>query len=607
MTKIVSVYDGSIPMLSEVAALVQNHPLVKPAERNRKAVLVRKACRWVSTCAQHAVRVEGRSPATAETIPFTRPNLGRAFAQLAIAHLDVSKKSVDNTLSELNGIADLLGMPTGYAFCALSSECQAVQDRLVTKEDRGTCIRLLRVMSAHGISAARVADAVPHLREQIEADWKVERKDREFKRALYAWNKAAKLFPDLGLRSLQVPKTRKIWGLRWRDDLSMLEPSVDGHLALGDPRPEGDDIFAGPTVRPLGTWSKTGRKEAVRMAASALRDAKFDYRGFRHVRDICLPERYKMAMRVLVTRAGGVTSTVLGYGRELCKIAKLPDVLSASERDEVKAAFDKLKARHSEHKKAEMEAGRARDRGQELLDHLDDPAAMDAYLALAHRQVEAARRYRNPFGVGAAYAIMRALTLEIWHTVSWRIGVSVAWCLDQFIEVEIDGEKRIMVRAPKEQPNNKRTPDQYLSPEAATLYRLFIGKYRTIILRHNKCPTGTPYLFPGRGGLQRHPHTMRTQMNRWIRKHTGLDFHPHAIRKINPKLILDEDPTAIELAVRSGGWADDRMIRKIYGQKQHRKSQLKINEFVVGRRLRAISTVRKSKKRGSGKKPPEAA
>lgn len=387
----------------------------------------------------------------------------------------------------------------------------------------------------------------------------------------------------------------------------MLEPSVDDHLALGDPRPEGDDIFAGPAVRPLSAGSKKGRKEALRMAASALRDAEVDYRSFRYVRDICLPARYTAALRILVAKAGGVTSTVMRYARDLWKLAGLPDVLSASERDEVKEAFDKLKARYREYETAEVEAGRARDRGQELLDHLDDPAAMDAYLALAHREVEAARRYRNPFGVGAAYAIMRALTLEIWHTVSWRIGVSVAWRLIQFVEVEIEGEKRIMVRAPKDQPDNKRTPDQYLSPEAAALYRLFISRHRDVILRHNKCPAGTPYLFPGRGGLQRHPHTMHTQMNRWIRKHTGLDFHPHAIRKINPKVILDEDPTAIELAVRCGGWADDRMIRKIYGQKQHRKSQLKINEFVVGRRLRAISTVRKSKKRSSGKKPPEAA
>ncbi len=542
-----------------------------------------------------------------ETIPFTPQNLKAAFERLVIAHLDVSEKSIKNTLSDLNGIADLLGIPPGFAFNPLNAECQAVQDRLVTHEDRGSCIRLLRVMSAHNIPLARVANAVPLLHSQVDADWKVRDKRREVKRALYAWNKAAKSFPDLALPLIDIPKVRKVWGLRWRDDLSALGKSVDYHLALGDPTPDADDIFAGPTVRPLRPATKRGRKDAARMAASALRDAKIDFRTLRHVRDLCLPERFKIAFRVLCARAGGVTASVMRYAIDVRKFAKLPDVLDAAELKEFEVAYEKLKARHREYVKVETEAGRARDRGQDLLNRLDDPAAMDGYMMLAYREVEAVRRSRKPYSSGNAYKIMRALTLEIWHTVSWRIGVSVAWRLDQFVEVNADGEKRIKLRAPKDQAANKRTPDQFLSPEAAALFRLFVDKYRDIILRHNKCDPETPYLFPGRGGKQRHPHTMRTQMNNWIRKDTGLDFHPHAIRKINPKVILDTDPTAIELAVRSGGWADDRMVRKIYGQKQHDKSQMKINDFVVGRRLRAISTVRKPKKRNTGKKPPEAA
>lgn len=404
-----------------------------------------------------------------------------------------------------------------------------------------------------------------------------------------------------------IPKVRTIRGLRWRDDLAVLEVSVDALLALGDPSPEAEDIFAGPAVRPLRPHTKRGRKEAARMVASALRDAKVDIRTLRHVRDLCLPERFKVAFRVLSKQANGVTSSVMRYAIDLRKLARLPDVLDAAEMRELEVAYEKLKTRHREFLKSETDAGRARDRGQELLDRLDDAAAMDAYMALAYREVEAVRRSRNSYSVGNSYRIMRALTLEIWHTVSWRIGVSVAWRLDQFVEVDADGEKRIMVRAPKDQADNKRTPDQFLSPEAAKLYTLFITKYRQNILRHNGCEADTPYLFPGRGGKQRHPHTMRQQMNRWIGRETGLDFHPHAVRKINPKVILDADPTAMELAIRSGGWADDRMLRRIYGQKQHRKSQAMINDFVVGRRLRAISTVRVPSKRGAGKKPPEAA
>ena len=607
MTKLVSADDFNMPKLSEAASLVKNKPLIDAKKRDRLAAVLRKACRWLEINAAHAARVEAGPMPTPETIILTRRNLKVAFERLTIAHLDVSAKSVKNTLSELNGIADMLGMPRGFGFNALNPECQAVQDRLVTHEDRGSCIRLLRVMSAHNIPLACVADAVPLLRQQIDEDWKVKNPNREFKRALYAWNKASRLFGDMRLPLVVIPKVRKIRGLRWRDDLAVLEVSVDALLALGDPSPEAEDIFAGPAVRPLRSHTKRGRKEAARMVASALRDAKVDIRTLRHVRDICLPERFKVAFRGISVQAGGVTSTVMRYAIDVRKLAKLPDVLEATELKELEAAYEKLKARHREYVRTETDAGRARDRGQELLDRLDDGAAMDAYMALAYREVEAVRRSRNPYSVGNSYRIMRALTLEIWHTVSWRIGVSVAWRLDQFVEVDADGEKRVMVRAPKDQADNKRTPDQFLSPEAAKLYKLFISKYRQNILRHNGCAADTPYLFPGRGGKQRHPHTMRQQMNRWIAKETGLDFHPHAVRKINPKVILDADPTALELAIRSGGWADDRMLRRIYGQKQHRKSQAMINDFVVGRRLRAISTVRVPSKRGAGKKPPEAA
>lgn len=606
MTKLVSVYDSNIPMLSETAALVQNNPLMNAKDRNRLAAVVRKACRWFVTNAEIAARVEAGPMPIPETTPFTRQNLKMAFERLTIAHLDISEKSVANTLSELNGIADHLGMPRGFAFEALNAECKAVHDRLVTHEDRGSCIRILRVMTGHDVSLARVADAVPLLREQIDADWKVVNKDREFKRALYAWNKAARLFADMALPVIDIPKVRKIWGLRWRDDLVDLEKSVDQHLALGDPTPDADDIFAAPAVRPLRPASKKGRKEAARMAASALRDGNVDVGTLRHVRDFSQPERFKIAFRILTARAGGVTTSVMRYAIDVRKFARLPHVLDAAELTAFESAYEMLRARHHAYINAEIETGCKRDRGQDLLNHLDDPAAMDGYMALAHREVETVRRSRKPYSVGNAYSIMRALTLEIWHTVSWRIGVSVAWRLDQFVEVDVDGDRRVKLRAPKNQARNKRTPDQFLTPEAAALYRMFIDKYRDIILRHNKCDVATPYLFPGRGGKQRHQHTMRQQMNKWIRKHTGLDFHPHAIRKINPKVILDTDPTALEPAVRSGGWADDRMVRATYGQKQHDKSQMMINDFVVGRRLRAISTVRLPKKRSVGNKPPEA-
>lgn len=318
-----NIYDAAVPMLSETALLVQSHPLIPAADRHRLAAVVRKACRWLDTCAEHAKRVDEPAPPDTAVVPFTRPNLAAAFARLTIAHLDVTEKTVANALSELNGIADRLGMPRTFALAALSPECQALQDLLVTGEDRGSCIRLLRVMSAHGIAPDHVADAVPLLQRQIDDDWKVKNKVREFKRSLYAWNHAVKAVPGWPQVPIDVPKVRRVWGQRWSEGLAALEASVDAHLALGEPCLDGEDLFAGPAVRPLSSATKRNRKLAARMAASALRDARVDIGALQHVRDLCRPDRFMVAFRVLADRAGGVTATVLRYAIDLRKLARL--------------------------------------------------------------------------------------------------------------------------------------------------------------------------------------------------------------------------------------------------------------------------------------------
>jgi hypothetical protein len=78
-------------------------------------------------------------------------------------------------------------------------------------------------------------------------------------------------------------------------------------------------------------------------------------------------------------------------------------------------------------------------------------------------------------------------------------------------------------------------------------------------------------------------------MTKFVRKHTSLkNWHPHMIRKITPKIALDADPGALEVTRRMGGWADDTMLRKVYGQRVHRASQEQYLKLLEGRRLNSI-------------------
>ena len=77
-------------------------------------------------------------------------------------------------------------------------------------------------------------------------------------------------------------------------------------------------------------------------------------------------------------------------------------------------------------------------------------------------------------------------------------------------------------------------------------------------------------------------------MKEFVNAATGLDFHPHLIRKITTKLYLDADPGGIEVARRCLGHRDARTTRRAYTQQQHRAAQLRYLEMLESRRLVAF-------------------
>jgi hypothetical protein len=86
-------------------------------------------------------------------------------------------------------------------------------------------------------------------------------------------------------------------------------------------------------------------------------------------------------------------------------------------------------------------------------------------------------------------------------------------------------------------------------------------------------------------------------MNRFVHDGTGLDFHPHAIRKITTKICLDNDPGGIEVARRNLGDTEDT-TRSVYAQRVNRASQLKYVEALEKRRLTAFSSFARIRPRG---------
>ena len=86
-------------------------------------------------------------------------------------------------------------------------------------------------------------------------------------------------------------------------------------------------------------------------------------------------------------------------------------------------------------------------------------------------------------------------------------------------------------------------------------------------------------------------------MKEFVRDGTGLDFHPHVIRKITAKIYLDQDPGGIEVVRRHLGDTEE-VTRTVYAQRVHRASQRKYVDALENRRLTAFSSMVRVRKHG---------
>ena len=174
--------------------------------------------------------------------------------------------------------------------------------------------------------------------------------------------------------------------------------------------------------------------------------------------------------------------------------------------------------------------------------------------------------------------------LELWLCAPLRLSNFAALRLDQhFHRLRLGDEDRVLIRVPRAEVKNGETLEHYLSADAAALLELYVEEFRPFL-----APEPSPWLFPGYGNGHKADVTLSTQMKKFVNAATGIDFHPHLIRKITTKIYLDADPGGIEVARRCLGHRDARTTRRAYTQQQQRAAQLRYLEMLESRRLVAL-------------------
>jgi integrase len=489
--------------------------------------------------------------------------------------LGVSRKRLKNARADVRFALRRIGGPSRY-LAPFTPEVQRLWDRLDDKYERCSLSRLLRFLSAQGIDPSEIDEGVSRtFLEALRREGRLKQKPEIFHQtAIRLWNQAVRRYPEWPQVTLTVPTYRQRTALPWSAFPERLEQEVDRFLASGE---AVESLFDGPMHRPLKETTKTTQKTHIRRAASALVAAGVAVVTLTSLRSLCLPSHFRLALeRIVRDRKGHIGGYASGLAWTIVKLARYCGELN----DDEIAEANKLYRRLSTHRRGEDPG---EDRDQEALRLLDDPRRLDALLTLPTRTAE--RVVRSMLVTKAtALQIQKACALELWFCAPLRISNFASLRLDQhFFRLTLDGQERTVIWIPAREVKNGEPLELILSEDAAGLLNLYVAKYRSLLATGPK-----PWLFPGRGDRHKLPSGLRDQMRRYVNDAVGIDFHPHLVRKIIPKIHLDADPGGIEIVRRILGHRDVRTTRLAYIQHQNRAANRKYLEVLESRKLSAL-------------------
>ena len=377
-----------------------------------------------------------------------------------------------------------------------------------------------------------------------------------------------------------------VWGKQWSYFPAELKAELDAYFVrMKSPVPllsDRDDL------RPQKAVTVEGKYRSVRVAACALHYDGVNVKIIADLRAICVPERIARIVEHLVKRHGSLNTNVNHVACDLMSIARTAEFLSDDELKVLARLDGKIRARYAEFRKGRV------DSDHEIIARLDDPAVCDALLSLPTRTVRDVARSKRQNSLSSANKIQCALILEIWLCTPLRSRNMRELRLDQICKLKFNGKERLAIRIDGHETKTGEAIDAFLSDDAARLLGEYLHNWRPIIIEARNAGD-TNLMFPGKNGRVKDHSGFRSLMKKYIENGAGIPFHPHLIRKIVPKIVLDIDPSAMEILRRAGGWKSLAMLHRVYGPRVHRASQEKYLNLMEGRRLTALSGLKDRK------------
>jgi integrase len=411
----------------------------------------------------------------------------------------------------------------------LSPEWRVLYNKLGSRSDKIALSRVLRFLSAGGISPDEVTEKIfdayhSHLDRSL-----LKRPEQTFRLTIRAWRRAQAAVDRWPRIAVSIPERRKCWVYAWERFPESLRRDSQAWLV----RLAGHDLLEEAPFRPVRPATLGHREWQLRSFATAVVLAGRDPTTLTSLSDLVEIETYKAGLRYFLEREGGAPTTA---------IADLASVLKAVARHHVRVEPRHLEQMAGIIRRLASGRGSLTETNRSRLRSFDDPGNVVALLKLPSELMRQARPHQN-LRRGAVRAQMAA-AIEILLMAPIRMSNLVKLDMERNLVRPGQGKALHIVIAAEEVKN--REPLEYpLPPQSVDLIERYIREFRP----HLASPENRS-LFPGVEGGPKNQAFFGTQISRTIRAHTGLRIHPHLFRHIAAKLFLDANPGGYEVVRR---------------------------------------------------------
>jgi integrase len=547
LAKCRTVFQGAHPTLEEVRQKLDG---LESATRRRDAQSAFKA-------------IENQFKVNLAATPATFPVLRRIFSSRNAAQLDLSPKRYANIRSEVFRSVREFGTPSPNLTRGpeLSPEWKALLAMAKDRSYRASLRRLGQFCSAMDISTLEVCRAaLLGFYEALDGEGGVKDPRVILRHVTAYWNYYERRIPEWPRLRLKTPFAAN----RYLLSLADLSPSLRNEIALWQQRRAGGDLLSLDKVahksRPETIQYQTNH--ILRFLGLAVGNGLAQLSELKHLSDIVEPELVQAVVTILLKQRGRSVGYAHSFTYVLLGIARHETNLPAQKI--LQLATFSANLRHA------IKRGMTK-KNRGLLRQFDNPENVQALFAYSTKERQRGAKHENPYRQAKCYE--RALIADLFIHGALRIKNIVM--LRTYQNMRKHGSAYILTFTADEM-KTKRSHEIQLPDWLTQHIDEYRALYRPQLIGHRG-----PYLFPGEMAEgHRHHSAIREEFKDHIYRELGLKVHPHFMRHLTSKLILDEDPGQLKTVSDRLGHSTTETAQTTYLETDSLSASRRANAFL---------------------------